>query len=110
MRKVLERNNVAIKAGDRTPTLRVATEDEIATVLARARARFSLANDAVLAELRSFNPQIFQSILCGDEFIGLAAWLPLNDEGGLALLEGRLDPLNPDQRWLCTPGVKPQAA
>jgi hypothetical protein len=64
----------------------------------------------VLAKLRAFNPQIFQSILFGDRLLGLAAWLPLSEAGVTALLSGGLDPYDPDVRWLCSPGVKPAAA
>jgi predicted GNAT family N-acyltransferase len=105
-----EPESEGVNTSGETLTLRVATEDEIATVVASARARLSLASDAVLRKLRSFNPQIFQSIRCGTRILGLAAWLPLNHAGFTALLDSHLDTFDPDPRWLCSPGVKPHAA
>lgn len=90
-------------------TLCNSTDKEITKIMASARAQLSLAGDADIARLRAFNPEIFQSILCGDRLVGLVAWLPLNMTGQKALLDGSLDSFSPDPEFLCSPGVKPAA-
>lgn len=110
MRNELEKGSAYLDQDRESATLRVASEAELENVMVRARARLRLAGNEVLARLRTFNPQIFQSIHAGNRLLGLAAWLPLNELGLGALLSGHLDASDPHLSYLCAPGVQPVAA
>jgi predicted GNAT family N-acyltransferase len=84
---------------------------ELEPLLALARTALPLADDAAVWRMRAKNPQIFQILKRRDGPcpVGLLAYLPLNNYGAAAIVQGALDGSRPDPAWICGAGEQPQA-
>ena len=76
----------------------------------RARKDAVLAEDCVIRDLAARNADILRLFRSADgREEGLFAYLPLNDAGVSAIVEGRFDGLAPRSDWICSAGTRPEA-
>ena len=87
-----------------------ATIEEVKGALALARKLFPVVNESVAAAVFEQNPDCFR-IVRRDTLAdsAMSAYLPLNDIGVAALVDGRFDGLKPQLRHICAPHERPSA-
>jgi predicted GNAT family N-acyltransferase len=102
--RIVARSNIA------SSEIAHATIEEVKGALALARKLFPVVDEAVAAAVFTHNPDCFRIVRresLADS--AMAAYLPLNDAGAAALVDGRFDGLKPQLRHICSPGERPSA-
>lgn len=91
------------------PKLEPARPEDVVEVMALAREQLSLSDDAAVLALLRHNPGVIRIARAQGRAQGMLAILPLNADGMDALVHGTFSGRNPDPRWVCRPGERPEA-
>ena len=90
--------------------IRLATLEETLCALQLARETLSVATDSVVRRVYAHNPECFR-IVPRVPFAAsfMTAYLPLNEAGAAALIDGKFDASSPDLEYICRIGERPAA-
>ncbi len=77
-----------------------------------ARLEMELAPDALISGLHAYNPDILRTACWSDGTVerkSLFCYLPLNEDGALAVAHGHFEGKSPRTDWICKSGEQPVA-
>lgn len=86
--------------------------DQVKPIIDELRTKMLLASDDIITSVASLNPDVLKLVRSSggeQRSPGFLAYLPLNDHGAEALVNGMFDGLHPDPAWICRSGVEPTA-
>ena len=103
-------HRLVAKSSIRPGDICVATEEETLQALELARKSLPVAPDEVVRAIYRHNPECFR-IVRREPFTGsyMMAYLPLNEAGAAALIDGHFDTFCPSLKHICGPRQTPTA-
>lgn len=99
------------RVGANAPVIAVPTDQEIDEALALVSREMQLADPAAIDAMRQRNPELFRVIRRGTNVADFPfiAFLPLNEAGVTAFVDGMFDGAQPRPDWIVRPGEAPLA-